>query len=195
MTLNFTSLNLQGENQMSLFNGAWLGLQAGGILSKYLTNREQENNYNNYKTLQTASILNNYQTQIAAIQERYSQEQEAASWRNQQMMIENLKAKATAKVSAAEAGVTGNSIEKLFSGYDRANAVNKYIMESNLAMSGQQYNKQLESVRNQALSAINNEAQFTSTAAAELVGGLGSLLSNYSNSEYRRNQWDYYRRK
>lgn len=121
MVLNFTSLQLQGRIKMSLFNSAWLGLQAGGILSKYLTNREQEKNYNIYKNLQTSSILHNYQTQVAAIQERYAQEQETASWRNQQMMIENLKAKATAKVSAAEAGVTGNSIEKLFDGYDRAN--------------------------------------------------------------------------
>ncbi len=180
---------------MSLFNSIWLGLQAGGILNRYLTNKKQENNYNLYKNLQTASILNNYQTQVSAIQERYAQDAESATWRNQMMMIENLKAKATAKTSAATSGIQGNSINKLFDGYDRAIAIDNYITQRNLSMSEKQYNANIESMRNQALSALNGEAQFTSTAAAELIGGIGSLLTNYSNNEYKRNQRNYYGRR
>lgn len=180
---------------MSMFNSLWLGLQAGGILSKYLNSRRQDENYEQYRNLQTASILNNYEKQVAAIQEKYSQEAEALGWRNQQMMIENLKAKATAKTSAASSGIQGNSINKLFDGYDRATAVNNYITQRNLSMSANQYNANLESIRNQALSAINGETQYTSTGLAELIGGFGGLLSNYSNSEYKRNQWNYYGRR
>ena len=65
-----------------------------------------------------------------------------------------MKAKATAQASAASSGIEGLSIDNLFAGYDRATAVSDYTHARNLQMLGLEYNNQLDTYRNQALSSI-----------------------------------------
>lgn len=176
------------ENKMcdtELINPALFGMQTGAVISNYLTQKEQDRYYKNYQALQTASIINNYNNQVSALQDRFSEEAFQTGWQKQQTMIANMKARATAQASAASSGVEGQSINKLFDGYDRATAINDYISDRNLQMKGRQYNRELEGARAKALSALNGESKYASTAAAELIGGIGGLLSNYASNDYK----------
>lgn len=170
-----------------------LGLQGAGAIGGFIADRRTASAYKEYQTLQTQAALTNYIQQTQAINTRYSQEQEASGLKAQQIYLENLKAQATAETSAASSGVEGSSIESLFRGYDRATAISNYVSARNLQWQGIQYNEELESLRTQALSTINMEQKYASAGASTLLSGIGGIMTNYSNLDLRRQQYNYYK--
>lgn len=170
-----------------------LGIGAIGTLANTFAAKQQSSTYANYQTLQTQTALNNYIQQSKQINLRYTQEQEANAEERQQIQIENMKAKATAQASAASSGIEGLSIDNLFAGYDRATAVSDYTHARNLQMLGLEYNNQLDTYRNQALSSIYSIQPYTgASAGSTLLSGIGGLMTTYANNKQEQKRMDFY---
>lgn len=170
-----------------------LGIGAIGTLANTFAAKQQSSAYANYQTLQTQAALNNYIQQSKQINLRYTQEQEANAEERQQIQIENMKAKATAQASAATSGIEGLSIDNLFAGYDRATAVSDYTHARNLQMLGLEYNNQLDTYRNQALSSIYSMQPYTgASAGSTLLSGIGGLMTTYANNKQEQKRMDFY---
>ena len=177
------------------FGAIGLGIQGVGLIGNYIASNKEQAAYSKYQALQTQATLNNYIQQAKSINNRYAEEQQATAAQNQENYIQNLQRKATAQASAASSGIQGISIENLFKGYDRATAVSNYTAAKNLQMKGLQYNDELDGLRVQAISAINTQTQYTgATSASTLIGGIGGLLTSYSNMQLRQDQITYYKR-
>lgn len=172
-----------------------LGIQGTGLIGNYIATNKEQTAYSKYQALQTQATLNNYIQQTKAINNRYVEEQQATTAQNQEIYIQNLQRKATAQASAASSGIEGISIENLFKGYDRATAVSNYTAAKNLQMKGYQYSDELDGLRVQAINAINTQTQYTgATSASTLIGGIGGLLTNYSNMQLKQDQITFYKR-
>lgn len=164
-----------------------LCISALGTVSNAIAANQQSKAYSKYQTLQTQSALNNYIQQSKQLNQRYAQEQEANAEEKQQIQLENMKAKATAQASAATSGIEGLSIDNLFAGYDRATAVSNYTHARNLQMLGLEYNNQLDTYRNQALSTIYSIQPYSgASAGSTLLSGVGGLMSSYSNNKLKQ---------
>lgn len=163
-----------------------LGIQGAGVLNNFFADKSASKAYKQYQQLSTQSTVDNFKQQNRQINNRYSEEQEAMALELQQMQIQNMQAKATAQASAASSGAYGSTIEGLFRGYDRANAVNNYIAEKNLRMKGLQYSDEIDGLRAQAISAINLQQPYTSQGSNILLGGLGNILTSYAQHDYRQ---------
>lgn len=171
-----------------------LGISAAGIVSNYVSEQNTSASYSKYQALTTQATLTNYIQQTKAINNRYAEEQEATSAQKQQIYIQNLQAQATAEASAAGSGVTGSTIDTLFKGYDRATAVSNYTAARNLQLKGLQYSDELAGLKAQAISAINLEQPYIANSSSTLIGGLGGLLTGFSNMQLRQEQLDFYKR-
>lgn len=164
-----------------------LGLQVGSSLLGALGARKQEKAYADYQRKSAEAALNNYIYQTRAINNRYSEEEQAASLEQQEIMIRNMQSKATAQASAATMGVEGGSLDSLYRDYDRATAVSNYVAAKNLHMKGLQYTDELESMRIQALNSINLQQQYTGGSfGAALLNGIGTALSGYANIDWKK---------
>jgi len=167
----------------------------------------QQEEYNSQMSAANAEykLLNAQATQTAYLEEmhmsgiREQEDSEATEVSNQQSYIQNMQAKATAQTSAAEGGVTGNSIQSLFAGYDRANATNDYIASRNLQLKGLQSQEQMKAYQSKAISSINMAQQYVPTPViqpslgANLLGGIGTALTTYSNYTTQAEQSAYHR--
>lgn len=142
--------------------------------------------YLQQKAANETAIKKDYYNNVSQVLLRQQQEQEAAGVKSQQAYIKNIEAKATAKASALENGVSGNSIESLYRGYDRAIAQNDYYSARNLQMMGMQTEQSLASLKANMESAINtnqpfNPASITQTnTGANLLTAFNSLATGYS---------------
>lgn len=172
-----------------------LGISAGGLISNYMASNKEAKAYANYQTLQNQSALNNFIQQTRTLNTRYAQEQDAAANQTQEIYIQNLQRQAIAQASVASSGITGSSLETLFLGYDRATAVSNYTAARNLQMKGLQYSNELEGLRVQAINAINLQQQYTSSSSSSLIGGIGGLLSTYSNTQKNNAQFNFWSNK
>lgn len=171
-----------------------LGLQGAGMLSGYAADKSAEQAYGNYQAATTASALANFQEQSNQLNNRYAEEEQASAMQEQQIYIANMKARATAEASAAGSGITGSTIDTLFAGYDRANAVSSFTAAKNLQLKKLSYKDNLASLRAQALSTINMEQQYTSTGASKLLSGAGGILSSYSSAQAQKAQTEFYKK-
>lgn len=163
-----------------------LGLQGASIVGNFISDRQTAAAYDDYQALSTQSTISNYIQQTKAINNRYAEDKESSAYQQQQIFIQNLQAKATAEASAAGSGVTGSTIETLFNGYDRATAVSNYVAARNLHIKGLQYTDELEGLRAKALSSINLQQPYTSTGISSIFGGVGGLLTNFSDVKYKQ---------
>lgn len=173
-----------------------LGIGAIGTITNTIAANQQAKSYASYQSLTSQASLNNYIQQSKQLNLRFAQEQEANSEEKQQIQIENMKAKATAQASAASSGIEGLSIDNLFAGYDRATAVSNYTHARNLQMLGLEYNNQLDTYRNQALSSIYSMQPYTgASAGSTLLSGIGGLMTTYANNKQQQQQTAFYRNK
>lgn len=173
-----------------------LAIGAAGTVANTISANQQAKAYSNYQTLTSQAALNNYIQQSKQINLRYAQEQEANSEEKQQIRIENMKAKATAQASAATSGIEGLSIDNLFAGYDRATAVSDYTHARNLQMLGLEYNNQLDTYRNQALSSIYSMQPYSgASAGSTLLSGIGGLMTTYANNKEQQARTSFYQNK
>ena len=169
-----------------------LGISAGGLISNYISSKQEVNAYSEYQTLQTQATLRNYIQQTQSMNTRYAQEQEATANQKQSIYLENLQRQASAEASAATSGVSGLSLDTLFQGYNRATAVSNYTAARNLQMKGLQYSNELEGLRTQAISAINLQQQYVSNSSSSLIGGFGGLLSDYAKTQKSNAQFSFW---
>lgn len=158
----------------------WLSATQSGIglassLSSIASAKKQYKIFSNYQDLQIKAINDNYAQGVNALNQQYNEAKEASSTNLMNSYISNLQKKASAQASAASSGVTGNSIEGLFRGYDRANAVNRYTAARNLQLKGLQTDRNIDSLRAQALSSIQGMQQY-SYQSADTSGLFSSLF-------------------
>lgn len=167
---------------MAYLSGIGLGLTAASTLGNYYASKQETANYEEYQKAQTQATLHNYIVNARSLNNRLAQEQEAANQKTQDTYIKNLQAKATAQASAAASGVEGSTIDNLFAGYDRANAITSYTAARNLHLKRLQYQDDLEGLRANAISSINMQQQYVDKSASVMWGGLGNLMSDYSKN-------------
>lgn len=164
-----------------------LGLQSVGVIGDTISTIQTAKAYNKYSELQINSTLDNYNSQLRSLKNRYNEEVESSNQERQAVYIQNLQNKATAITSAASSGVEGNSLDSLFLGYERATAVNNYITDKELRLKGLQLNDDADALRANALSSINKIQLPTNKTASTLISGIGNMVSQYSDSYLKSN--------
>lgn len=161
-----------------------LALSAVSAVGNFISKGAEQYQYAKYQELQSQAAIDNYIEQTKAINNRYAEEQEATARQKEDVYYQNLQKKATAQTSAATSGIQGNSINTLFAGYDRATAVNNYVAARNLQLKGLQYNEELDSMRIQAINAVNMQQPYTGgSASSTLMSGVGGLLTDYAKTD------------
>jgi hypothetical protein len=91
-----------------------------------------------------------YLQQANQVNFRQQQEAEKASQAIQVTQVDALQAKATARVTAGESGVSGLSVENLLADFDRQNAIYQGSVRRNLDFSRQQSQEDIKGLRAQA---------------------------------------------
>ena len=164
-----------------------LGLQVGSSLLSALGAKKQEQAYVDYQRKSAQAALNNYIYQSRALNNRYIEEEQASAFEQQDIMIQNMQAKATAQASAASMGMEGGSLDDLYRDYDRATAASNYIAAKNLHYKKLQKQDELESLRIQALNSINLQQQYNGGSfGMALLGGIGTALSGYADIDWKQ---------
>ena len=161
-----------------------LAFSAVSAVGNFISKGAEQYQYAKYQELQSRAAIDNYIEQTKAINNRYAEEQEATARQKEDVYYQNLQKKATAQTSAATSGIQGSSINTLFAGYDRATAVNNYVAARNLQLKGLQYNEELDSMRVQAINAVNMQQPYTGgSAGSTLMSGVGGLLTDYAKTD------------
>ena len=147
-----------------------------------ISNNKQKKAYEEYKEQTRLAAMEQYRYQTRAINNRLSEEAEATALQQEQYMIKNLQAQATAKASAASGGVTGTTIDNLFKDYDRATAASNYVAARNLHLKGLQAGDAKEAAYIQAMNTINLQQQYTGGSMfGSLLSGAGSAMSTWAS--------------
>lgn len=164
-----------------------LGMEVGSSLLGALGVRKQKEAYIDYQRKSAEAALNNYIYQSRALNNRYSEEEQASAIEQQEIMIKNMQAKATAQASSATMGIEGRSLDELYRDYDRATAVSNYVAAKNMHWKKLQKADDLEAMRIQALNSINLQQQYTGGSfGAALLSGIGTALSGYANIDWKQ---------
>lgn len=167
---------------------AGLSAATGAASSAYSSRKAAKAAYEQ-NVRQYMAAISNFVQQANTNNTRYSQEQESVYQKAQQVYLENLQAKATAQASAAGSGVVGNTIDNLFRGYDRANAINNYFTERNLRLMGLQYDDNYEAIRVNALNQIYGIQGYTGPSSNQIISQgifdtVNSVVNKYNT--YKR---------
>lgn len=172
----------------------YAGLMAASAIGNSLSAKKQEKAYKQYQAQQQAAAWENYRYQRRAIHNRYAEEVESAQYQQQQTIIQNLKAQATAKASAASMGITGSTIDNLFKDYDRATAASNYVASRNLYLKKLQSWDEMDAAYIQAKNVNNNIQPYTGANwFSVLLNGAGSAMSAYSSADYQQQQIKFYK--
>lgn len=114
---------------------------------------------------------------------RAQQEEEAKAQAIAQTNREFMRAKATAKVAAGEAGVAGLSIDQLLADFDNLEALELGAIERNDQFEDQQLETEKLGIRanmNQRLSSLRTAPVPRPSQTAAVLGFTGSALNSYS---------------
>lgn len=149
--------------------------------------QHQENVYQRNK--QQAMTARNTKTN----QENLRQQQETASTEQKlvKQQIEGDQAQARARVSAAESGVSGNSVDQLLADFDRQEGEYAAALNSNLSSSKQQSELRKEMYKNEQESRVTNAQPSPVNEPNLLAGALrigSSGFSAYQQNQYRKAQ-------
>ena len=173
----------------------YAGVMAASAIGNSLSAKKQEKAYKEYQAKQQAAAWENYRYQRRAIHNRYAEEVESAQYQQQQIIIQNLKAQATAKASAASLGITGSTIDNLFKDYDRATAASNYVASRNLYLKKLQSWDEMDAAYIQAKNVNNNIQPYTGANwFSVLLNGAGTAMSAYSSADYQQQQIDFYKK-
>ena len=159
-------------------------LQLASSVMDGFSSEKQKKAYAEYQEKTRKAAMEQYRYQTRAINNRLTEETESVALQKEQIMIQNLKAQATAKASAASSGITGSTIDNLFNDYDRATAASNYIASRNLHLKGLQAEDEKEAAYIQAMNTINLQQQYTGgSMGLSLLSGVGSAMSTYASSQ------------
>ena len=172
----------------------YAGVMAASAIGNSLSAKKQEKAYKEYQAKQQAAAWENYRYQRRAIHNRYAEEVESAQYQQQQIIIQNLKAQATAKTSAASMGITGSTIDNLFKDYDRATAASNYVASRNLYLKKLQSWDEMDAAYIQAKNVNNNIQPYTGANwFSVLLNGAGTAMSAYAGADYQQQQIKFYK--
>ncbi len=172
----------------------YAGIMAASAIGNSLSAKKQEKAYRQYQAQQQAAALENFRYQSRAIHNRYAEEVEATQLQQQDLILKNLKAQATAKASAASMGITGSTIDNLFKDYDRATAVSNYVASRNLYFKKLQSYDEMEAAYIQASNVINNVQPYSGANwLSVLLNGAGTAMSAYASADYQQQQIKFYK--
>ena len=154
-----------------------LGLGIASAFGGSYSSKKLDKIMANNAILQAKNAVSNFSQQANSNNTSYAQEQESTWQQAQQVYLENLRAKATAQASAVGSGITGNSIDNLFRGYDRANALNNFIAERNLRNMGLAYDNNYEALRTNAINSIYGIQGYSgATAGSTMLSSISQLI-------------------
>jgi len=160
------------------------GLMLASAVGNSLSAKKQEKAYAQYQAQQQAAAWENYRYTTRAITNRYAEEVESAKYQQQQLVIDNLKAQATAKASAASSGISGSTIDNLFNDYDRASAFSNFIASRNLYLKKLQSYDEMDAAFIQAKNVVNTQQQYTGADSSSiLLSGIGSAMSAWAGAK------------
>jgi hypothetical protein len=170
-------------------------LAIASIAAGYAAQRQQVQRQSKYQnemySKNAESALNNYyaaqkQLGIRAQQDEISTSEEAALARSVALTD-----RSTAEVMAGESGVTGNSIQSLFSSYDAIDAANQMKISRNQKWRIAQANEDAKSARAQTQSAISSATPQPLSLPSLLQAGLqiGAVgAGSYERYQERKRQ-------
>lgn len=111
-----------------------------------------QNKFNEQQAQEGAALANaSFKNQSDLARQRESQEAEAASAEKEQNAKTAAEARATARVSAGEAGVAGVSVDSLINDFYRQEAGYSESVDRNLQLTSQQSEEELKGMRTGAL--------------------------------------------
>jgi hypothetical protein len=162
---------------MGTLFAASLAMSAGSAIAGVVG--QQQAYSTNAANAQAAQRINNQQTNIGI-----QQSEAAAGQKAQDQQIEMLKAAATARASANEAGVSGNSVDALIGDYHAAEGRYMNSLDTQNQWNRAQADMQKQGQAVQAQNQINSVAAPDYLGAALRIGGGG--IDAY-NKTYGRN--------
>jgi hypothetical protein len=153
-------------------------MQLASSVMEGFSNEKQKKAYAEYQEKTRQAAMEQYRYSTRAINNRLGEEAEAIALNQEQTMIKNLQAQATAKASAAGSGISGSTIDNLFHDYDRASAASNYVASRNLHLKGLQAADEKEAAYIQAMNTINLQQQYTGgSMGLSLLSGFGNAMS------------------
>ena len=165
---------------MCNINTMGLGLRA-------VSNMSDANQYNamqlEYQAAKNKAILENLAQKTKDLNNSYASDYEANVLKRQQDYIKNLQAKASVQASMASKGLAGNSINNMYLGYERANAVNNYLYARDLQLNGLQYGDKLSALRTSAVKSLDTEYPYRKSTTSSIFGGTSGLFSVFRRSQ------------
>ncbi|MDX0194060.1 hypothetical protein GOC06_11305 [Sinorhizobium meliloti] len=142
----------------------------------------QRQNYDNNRIASNKAAANQY----AALQHRQLQEAKAASLEQQNFNREALQQRSTAKVAAAEGGVTGLSVDALINDFYGQEGRAERTLSNNYQMQADYLRGEMEGVQSQTEGRINSVDQGQKPsfagAAIRILGGGIDALSGYQRA-------------
>lgn len=159
-----------------------------GATSSYVQYEQQSN----YADMQNERYRENQQNSLQAmrdqqqaVQQRILQENEASAQQVQDRQRQARRDRATARVSAGEAGTTGISVENIMRDISNVSSQDITNIHQNRDWSNQQLSSQLAGTRTTAQSRINSASRASSPSPVSLGLGIGQAALN-SYSVYNR---------
>lgn len=139
---------------------------------------------------QNAYYEQNRQAAVAAANDRYAsqanrilQEREAASQELQEKQIEAMKARATAAVSAGEAGVTGLSVDALEQDFLAQQGRQTQAIQTNFEIKQQYYADEMNATYHNAVARINSVQRAAKPSPLPYIfQALGGVAGAYKNA-------------
>lgn len=129
--------------------------------------------------------------QYAALQNRQLQEAKATSQEQQTLSREAAQGRATAKVAAGEAGVTGLSVDALVADYYGQEGRHERTLSNNYQMQSDYLRGEMEGVQSQAEGRINSVDQGQkpsfADAAIRIIGGGIDAFGGYKRAKQGNN--------
>ena len=133
-----------------------LGIQGVGMVKDIATSMAEDRQYNDYQKYKNQAAWEDYIRGSRTLNNAYSQEQLSNAIQKQQAYLQSMQQKASAQAHGTSLGVTGNSIDNLYRGYDRIAAYNNYLSQRDLQMKGLEYNDRLiNSLQYSTLNSLN----------------------------------------
>lgn len=168
---------------MCNINTVGLGLQAASNLSK-VNNAYQHNAMQlEYQSAKNKAILENLAQKTKDLNNSYASDYEANVLKRQENYIKNLQAKASVQARMASKGLDGNSINNMYLGYERANAVNNYLFARDLQLSGLQYGDKLSALRASAVQNLNTEYPYRYSTTSSILSGSNGLFNVFRRAQ------------
>ena len=178
-----------------------LGLQGAGMVGSSIAGMIEDRTNREYSNYRNQLINSNYARQTQQLNNSYAQEQLTNASQRQQAILRNMQLRASAQAKMASLGISGNTIDNLYRGYDRAMAMNDYLSARDLEMKGLAYNDKLGDLGYARLNTFNQysyqqkrnyQNRVSSTLFKGIRGLSDSMLNLYKANERMKEQNEKY---